>query len=120
MAVPVVARMVVAADKRLHVKGLANLARTHDVAEGEAVGIPAAALEDGQDSIARDGRIDHAVYLFDSQSERLLAHDVLSSAQRGNHGIGMDARWSPDHDQLDIGIGEHLLRPRMGPYRPRA
>src|SRR2546422_7877134 len=120
MAVPVAAGVRVAADERLHVEDLTDSAGADYAAKRDEVRIPPPALEDSQNPVA-DGRlVDHAIDVFDSQGEWLLADHVLACLERREHSIGMNSWRGADDHQAGIRVVEEVARLRVNRDGPVA
>ena len=109
LGVPCPARMLEAADERLDVEHLADVAAVDDVSQGEPVAVPPTALVHGDDAIVLGGGCDDGVGVGAAQAHRLLDHDVLAGAQQCEREFGVQDRRCGDDRDVDRRIGGERL-----------
>ena len=74
-----------------------------------------AALQDHADLDAgRGAGGGHAVHLAQGHGGGFLDQDVLAGAGAGQHGVGVEVVGGQDVDDLDGGVGEHLIEVGVG------
>ena len=98
---PCPAGMLEAADERLGVEDLTDVAVVDQVSQGQPVPVPPAALVHGDDAIVFRRGGDDRVGVGAAQAHRLLDHDVLAGAQQGQGEFGVQDRRRGDDRDVD-------------------
>src|SRR5579875_3948710 len=102
--------MAVAADERLHMEDLANRPRTHDLLNGQEIGVPAAVLVDGECQHALLCEANEVVGLSGGEAEGLLDDDMLPGEQQLARQGGVGVGWRTDDGDLYRLVGEDIIK----------